>query len=712
MSERPALHALAVRVGILDAYVSTQGEHCPTSDATRVALLAALGHDASSEAAAERTLTGLEAEQRARLLDPVRVVREGERASLRLRVSAGARVAFRLEGEDGTVHERERRPRRETRTARVALPRLAAGTWTLHATVRAPGDVREARQTLIVAPQRCVSPAERLSGGTGFGLWTQLWSLRGERDLGIGDLGALRPLLRFAAHEGAAFVGISPLFALRTEPPEPSRYSPLSRLFRNPLLLEAERIPEVESSEEARRLLADATWCGERVRLRDAGRIDYRRVTALRRPLLEALHRSFAERERGQASGRGRAYAEYRTREGELLERFATFVALQEKLVAEGRPADWRRWPAAVQDPDAEAVGAFRSEHAEAVDFHAYLQFEIDRQLAESAREARAAGLPIGLYHDLPLGSEAGGFDTWAFPRLFVDGVDLGAPPDSYARDGQNWGLPPLDPHRLALDGYAYWRRVVRAGLAHCGALRIDHVMGLQRQFWIPRGEPASSGAYVRFPLHHLLDVVALESRRQGALVIGEDLGTVPRGLQSILERRGVLSSRVMLFERDRSGSFRPARRYSRRALVTANTHDLPTLAGFWSGRDLEIRRELGEMDATGHDEQRVARESGRRALRARLGREGCLASSADAVDPPELCRAVNAFLCRTPAPLVAIGLDDLLGETEPLNVPGVDPARYPSWTRRVRLPSEALDRDARVRHALGGVPPARRLRP
>jgi 4-alpha-glucanotransferase len=378
-----------------------------------------------------------------------------------------------------------------------------------------------------------------------------------------------------------------------------------------------------------------------------------------------------------------------------------------------GRARDWRAWPVRLRDPGSDAVRAFRRAHPWQVDFHAWLQFELDAQLAAVAREAGSAGLAIGLYPDLALGSSRAGFDAWAFPERFASGVTLGAPPDDYAPEGQDWKLPAMLPAALAADGFAWFAHLLRASFAHAGALRVDHVLGFQRQWWIPAGRPASDGAYVRFPARELLRVLARESRRARALVIGEDLGTVPPGLTARLARRGILSSRVLLFERDTRGGFKPARRMSPRALLTANTHDLPSLAAFWSGRDLALRRELGVIpDDASLARALERREAERKALLGRLNAEGARLGASPSAG--QLCAAVYAFLCRSPAPLVGVSLDDLAGETEPVNVPGVGPERFPSWTRRMGRPLEAL----RTLSGLSGVAarrlgsPNRRVRP
>jgi 4-alpha-glucanotransferase len=319
----------------------------------------------------------------------------------------------------------------------------------------------------------------------------------------------------------------------------------------------------------------------------------------------------------------------------------------------------------------------------------------------------------VGLYEDLAIGTSPAGSDPWAEPELFASGVSIGAPPDPLGPEGQDWGLPPIDPRRLAASGYAYWARLLRSAMRHAGALRLDHVLGLFRQFWIPAGKSGREGAYVRFPYDELLGVLALESTRAGALVVGEDLGTVPPEVGPTLARWGVLSSRVLYFERDwqdagGDGRFRPPRAYPAMALATANTHDLAPLAGFWSARDIDVRRAVGQI-ATDEEETRARAERtrDRELLLALLADEGLVspalaALGADAVDDVTLRAAVHALLRRAPSWLVGLSLDDLVGEREPVNVPGVGADRFPTWTRRLSVAIESLATDPDVRRALG----------
>jgi 4-alpha-glucanotransferase len=292
--------------------------------------------------------------------------------------------------------------------------------------------------------------------------------------------------------------------------------------------------------------------------------------------------------------------------------------------------------------------------------------------------------MKLGLYNDLAIGSAADGSDAWAFPGLMVDGIKVGAPPDPYSDTGQTWGFPPVDPRRLKAGRYDYWIRLLRSSMACAGMLRVDHVMGLFRQFWVPDGVPATGGAYVTYPADDLLGILALESQRNGTVIVGEDLGTVPPEVPAVLAKWEILSSRVMYFERDHEGGFNPPAAHSPRALLTATNHDHPPLAGFWTARDLEIRRQIGLIhSAEEYDQLRAERERTRVALLDRLIAEGLLPDAGE-VSPDTLCRAVYEFLVRTPSPVIGVSLDDLACELDPVNLPGVPLTLYRSWSRRM----------------------------
>ncbi len=708
VSERAALRTLAEEMGILPSYVDTGGRERHTSDSTREALLRAMGVEAATEEEARAALRAIARQKREQLLAPTRVIRDPAPRTLAVHAGGAKRLLpweLELVDESGVSRRSDGVAEvSDSGEAPIALPECGSGYHRLHLRLRDGDEERGAEQQLIVAPRSCLTPEERLDGRRVFGLCVNLYTLLSQRNWGVGDLTDLRDLLAWSAEIGAEFVGLNPLHALRNRGDQISPYSPVSRLFRNPIYVDVEAVPELVDCPHARTLLGSAVF-GERLAAaRATTHVDYQQVMELKTPVLAALHRCFASR-RGQAdSERGRAYDRYLAAQGRRLTDFATFMALSEAFAESSTGSDWLSWPEAYRRADSPEVKAFREAHGEQVDFHRWVQFEIDRQLSLVGAEAAQRGMALGMYQDLALGSALGGSDPWSFPGLFLEGVDIGAPPDPYAATGQNWALPPMHPRRLAEDGYAYWIALLRGALSHSGALRIDHVMGLFRQFWIPAGRPGNEGAYVRFPAEDLLGILALESRRAGALAVGEDLGTVPEGLPQVLADWGILSSKVLYFEQTDGPRFRPSSEYPARALVTVNTHDLPPLLGYWHGRDLELRHDAGLTAGTDLGEAQRHRARERRALLERLAAEGALPSAEEPSLPAELCSAVHHFLCGTAAALVGLSLDDLVGEEEPVNLPGARLESYPSWSRRLRLPLERLPTDPFVRRALVGT--------
>ncbi|MDQ4080794.1 MAG: 4-alpha-glucanotransferase [Gemmatimonadota bacterium] len=698
-----AVRALADHLGIIAEYVDQTGkEKRATSDRTRVALLAAMWFDASSERAAADALTELRRRDRERLLQPVRVTHDvATPISATLPRGFASRVEWELEmtDEEGKVTRRDGRATLGGGTLELSLDEPPdSGYYAVRLTVRGKGRSVSGEQRLIIVPPRCVTPDTLLGGERVVGLTANLYSLRSAGNWGVGDASDLKRLAEWAASIGAVFVGVNPLHALRNRGDAISPYGPVSRVFRNALYVDVEAVPELAANEDARRMIVGAR--AQLEELRTAHRLDYEAVMALKRPVLEALHATFVANHRGKDTPRGRAYAAYVAAQGEALEDFATWSVIDERE----RGNAWQAWPPELRDAHGPAVRALRVRERERVDFFRWLQFELDRQLGAAQARAVALGMPIGLYQDLAIGVAADGSDTWMRPHLFLDDVTIGAPPDPYAAEGQNWGLPAINPHQAAADGYAYWAQLVRAGLRHSGALRIDHVIGLFRQFWIPRDRKGRDGAYVRFPAEDLLGILALESVRAKAVIVGEDLGTVPPEVGPALERWGVLSSKVLYFEQARGGSrFSPPSSYPANALATANTHDMPTLAAFWRELDIDLRAQVGAL-ATKQAVEAARREraAAREALATTLVDEGLWPAGDEPKSDLALRAAVHAFLRRTPSRLLGLSLDDLAGELEPVNLPGVAPDTWPSWTRRMTMSIEDIRESTAVQRALG----------
>ena len=708
-TDRPTLRRLATRLGIADSYLDQSGgEQRVTTDATRERLLAAMGIDASTEDRALHALRRLRRQVCRQWIEPVRVVRQRSRALRRVRIRVPPlhvheiRWTLTLRTEDGIASEwRGAVHGGKARRVDLELPVVPPlGYHDLTIELEADGERHSATQRLIVVPARCTPPESRLQGRRGFGITANLYTVRSARNWGAGDLGDLSTLAEWTAQAGGDFVGVNPLHALRNSGYDVSPYSPITRLFRNPLYIAVENIPELAYDLWARERIASPEVQAELAELRGAHMIDYGRVTAVRAPILDSLFRTFLAHERGGATARGRAYARYVEREDPQLTQFAIFMAISER---EG--PDARQWPEPLRDANGAAVAALRTELAERVDFHRWLQFELDRQLGCVASDATRAGLALGVYQDLAVGSAPSGSDVWANPGLFVPEATVGAPPDMYSEEGQNWGLPAINPHVLRETGYDYWVRLLRAGFRHAGALRLDHALGLFRMFWVPLGAAARDGTFMKSFTHDLFGILALESVRHGSLVVGEDLGTVPPEVPQVLAKWGVLGSKVVVFERDfHSGRFRAADQYPRLALATVDTHDLPPMVGWLEQRDIILRSEVGDLiDPEQQRGQRDQRTGDRWALIEMLIEAGLLPASArEDVRSEPLIVALHAFIRRTPSALVGLSLDDLAREVEPVNIPGIWQDKYPSWTRRMRETLEDLLTDPATIRMLG----------
>lgn len=657
------LRELADALGVATSYRGADGRPVEVPPPTVRAVLAALGADADDEATAARSLRAHLAARHQRLLPAYHVVRDGDPSART--VPAGSLDAADLVLEDGTRRALEV-------DGGLRLPDdLPWGYHHLHARA---GPHRD-RTLVIAAPARCPVPGRRQ-----WGWMTQLYQLRSEDSWGMGDAADLRTVAERSAVElGADFVVCNPLHAVTLVPPvQPSPYYPSSRRFTNPLYLRVDEIPEAAGLEPRdRRRLEDL-----HERAREANRqerIDHDAVLARKLAALQLLAGAPRDADREEA------YAAFRRDQGRGLVDFATFSALAE---VHGLP--WQQWPAELQDPAGEAVAAERERLADRVELHTWLQWVTVEQLGRAHEAARAAGMDVGIVHDLAVGVDAGGADTWALPEEFATGLRVGAPPDDFNQLGQDWGQPPLRPDRLVRTDFRVFRDLVRSVLAHAGGLRIDHALGLFRLYWIPEGAPATAGTYVRYPGDALLAILALESSRADAVVVGEDLGTVEEGVHEALRDAGVLGSQVLYFEWV-DGARRPPAAYERLSLASVTTHDLPTAVGWWRDAIVDLRVDLGLLgaDRTEHDE-RAATAAERAAMRDLLYSQGLIG---DEADEHELVVAMHALLARTPSLLVAASPADAVGDPRQPNLPGtVD--EYPNW----RLPLAAEDAQGHLR--------------
>ncbi|RVU14864.1 malto-oligosyltrehalose synthase [Methylobacterium oryzihabitans] len=665
---------LADLAGIADRYTDAFGKGVETPLAVRAGVLAAMGLPSGSDDEARASLERvralrhglvpplLPAEARRVLRVPVRV--EGGSAGL---------LNWRLVDERGSARDGRVTVTPGDDTVAIELPPLTPGYHRLVVTL---GD-RRADAMVIAAPQRCWRPrAFADEGASDWGLAAQLYGLRSERNLGIGTYADAGQAAADAGARGASFLGLSPVHALfPTDRQKVSPYSPSSRLFLETLYIDPSEIPGFRNSAAAR-LLEEARPRIER--LREASLVDHAGVWEVLRPVLDALWQESRAR-----AGQDPDFLAFRASGGENLEAHAVFEALSEHFAASG--AHWLGdWPEEYRRNGTAAVRDFAGTHEERVAFHVWLQFVADTQLAGAASRALGAGMRLGLYRDLAVGADRGGSELWSHPERFVPGLSIGAPPDLLAPNGQDWGLPPFDPLELERNGLAAFRALVQANMRHAGAIRIDHAFQLARLFLIPTGEGARAGAYVAMPFEAMLAVLRLESHRAKCLVIAEDLGTAPEGFSDALMQAGILSYRILSFEREGEGRFKPPSAYPRDALCAVTTHDLPTFVGWWRGVDTDLRQSLGLYDAERAEGERGERVHERWRLAEALAQQGLLTAPEPPEQPP--FEAAARFLARAPSVLTAVQYEDVLGEMSQANMPGTIDG-YPNWRRK-------LDRD------------------
>ena len=645
------LSALADAMGVATSYEDYLKRPVTVgAEAVRLALTA-MGLDVTTPDAITAALRDVSDTRRQRALPASIVVRSGEQH--RLTVSA---PDVRLTTEDG---------------AEQALVAGAGGEVVLPASLPLGYhrlSVDSGVSHLVVTPGACPLPMTR----RGFGWMAQLYAVRSEQSWGIGDCNDLAELARFSGGIGAAMILVNPMHAAAPVlPQEASPYSPTSRRYRNPLYLRIEDIAEYA------RLSPDdgevVAGLAQRARnASDPDRIDRDAAFTAKMAALELLFATPRSDEDQQAF---RIWCEH---EGAGLVDFATFCVL-----AEEHGSGWHSWPDELQHPASPAVARARTDAGARVEFHMWLQWLTNRQLATAQQAATDAGMAVGIVHDLAVGVDPGGADAWALQDDLATGMTVGAPPDGFNQRGQDWGLPPLLPQRLPDTGFQPFRDMLRSVLQHAGGIRIDHVMGLWRLWWVPQGRSAADGTYVSYPARDLLGVLALEAHRAGAMVVGEDLGTVQTGVREALAEHRILSSRVLYFERvddDPDKPMLPAAQYPELALTSITTHDLPTASGWWADEEITVQTELGLFgEGTTPQQQRERKAAERRDMIDLLLSEGLVGE--DPTDD-EFAVAMHAFLARTPSLLVATGLGDAIGDRRQPNMPGtVD--EYPNW----RLP-------------------------
>lgn len=551
---------------------------------------------------------------------------------------------------------------------------------------------------VIICPDRAYLPEWLANDERTAGFNVTLYGLRSKRNWGCGDFTDLRALIDWAHKDvGFSFIGLNPLHAIHNRVPyNTSPYLPNSIYYKNWIYIDVESVEEFGRSACAQQLRNSARVQKEIEELQNAEFVQYSAVDKLKRTFLHVLYREF-RRNRHVQTERAAAFDAYCREEGELLDRFALYCALDQVLHARDRNIwTWQQWPAEYHEPGSDACKKFAREYGRTIEFHKYTQFVLQLQLAAAQDYAKAAGMPIGLYHDLAVATDNCGSDLWAHRNFYVSGCRVGSPPDDFSPSGQDWAFPP--PNTLAHrdSGYRLFRESIRKIVSNGGALRIDHVMRLFRLFWIPEGFSAPQGTYVNDNATDLLHILALESVRSRNIIIGEDLGTVTEEMREMLAQFGILSYRLFWFEKHKDGSFKRNDEYPRQALVASSTHDLPTLTGFWIGRDIEARRNAGLIDEANFWRQKEDRKREKQRILDLLHEQHLLpdwferdAERIGYIDG-DLHNAVVSFLARMPSLILLLNGEDFTKEENQQNLPG-STAEYPNWQRKMKASLEEL---------------------
>ena len=677
--------AEAHRVGT--TFKGWDGEPARVAPETLVTVLAALGVDASSDTAIDSARRDVEDGPWRSVLPAVVVVRESDVEPVVLHVPAGADVEFWAVDEDGVHYTGTVGEATDTRSIdghdverrQGTLPHaLPLGWHTVHARIGG----METSSTFVVTPDR-LSTTAALMGSRTWGLMAQLYSVRSSASWGIGDLSDLGQLAQAAAEHGGGFVLVNPLHAAEPVPPvEPSPYLPTTRRYFHPLYLRIEDIPEYARLDDADRARVGALAAGFTEVNTATDMLDRDSSYAAK---LEALGLVFAVK---RAEQRQHDFDAYRAHQGQGLTDFALWSAL-----AETYPPGAPEWDD-VGRPGSPGALQYAERHAARIEFHEWLQWLLDEQLQEAQLEATGAGMPIGVVHDLAVGVHPSGADAWALQHVLASGISVGAPPDMFNQHGQDWSQPPWHPERLAASGYAAFRDMLRNILRHAGGIRVDHILGLFRLWWIPQGAAPGAGAYVYYDHRALIGILVLEAERAGAVVVGEDLGVFEPGVQEYLAERGVFGTSILWFEQDEDGPLAPEA-YRKGCLTTVTVHDLPPSAGYLAGEHVVLRERLGLLSRPVAEEQAEDRAVQDKFL-ALLRERGLLPEGTQ--DVPRTVEALHAFIAQTPSVLLGVALADAVGERRTQNQPGTN-NEYPNW----RIPLADADGRAVLVEDLAG---------
>jgi (1->4)-alpha-D-glucan 1-alpha-D-glucosylmutase len=710
MLDNDKLRKLSGLLGINLEYWDIWGNLHAVSQETQASLLACMGYPINSPEDLDSALEDCENRSLLKLVPPVRVHKINQKKSVTVTLPEDMRERqlkwrFQLEGGEsfGGIFSAHASEPLEIRRAggknyyRYILEIDASAPAGYHDFFISDGGGAEHRCRIIVAPATCYLPDALKGDRKIWGVSAQLYALRSKRNWGIGDFTDLKEFIEIWAGQGAAMVGVNPLHAMYPHKPEKaSPYGPSSRLFLNVMYIDVEMVQEFNESDEARELFSTAFQAKLRS-LRESEMLDNAGVYQAKLSMLEVLYRQFRQGHLNAGTERAERFREFQREKGEKLFRHCLYETLNEKFIFENPEVDgWKDWPIEYRDPLSDAVKKFAEENLERVEYFEYMQWQAHVQLGSVGARSMELGLGVGLYQDLAVGCHHNGSDTWMAKSVHAEGCYIGSPPDDFNFNGQVWYLTPFNPGSLKEEGYAPFIEVLREAMRDAGALRIDHVMAFARLFWVPADKSALEGAYVDYPLEDLIGILALESQRNKCLIIGEDLGTVPAYLPPLLKEYGIYSYRVFYMEQDEK-AFRPPSAYPEQAMVVVDTHDMPTLIGYWQGRDLLLRKEHNAFPSDDLRERQVlARSKDRTSILVALENQGLLPEGISTEDPkttPEMSEdlilAIHTYLARTPSRIFTVSIDDVTKEADQVNLPGTGGVH--NWLRKLSMDLDDL---------------------
>lgn len=706
MAQREFAAKIAHLRNLSSRFVDYLGRETEVAEENLHLILEAMGYRLDDPEQLERDAWQLDRAQWYELLEPVTVISpyRGWRVNLYLLDAEKVHSAqWQLTFEDGTertesfdasaLAESGEYWMGSDRYVRLELPLPESLPMGYHRIKVSVGD-RQQTTPLIITPATSFQPDSLADGSRIWGTAIQLYTLRSERNWGMGDFTDLTDLLERLSAQGADVVGLNPIHSLYPISPEhASPYSPSNRSYINPLYVDIEQVPEFAQSAKLKRRVAGKAFQKKLADLRGTDDVYYTGVSELKYAALRDLYETFKSKHLGKGTDRERAFQQFVDSQGTPLLEHATFEALLAHFKAQDVNAwGWPMWPEAYQNHHSSEVQAFIEAHPDEIAYRQYLQFIADEQLQHADQRAKALGMKIGLYRDLAVGADRGGAEVWANRESFCLDAAVGAPPDALGPNGQNWGLPPLDPVKLKRDGYQTFITLLRNNMRACGALRIDHAMALLRLWWCPPGKSAAYGAYVYYDLFDMLGILNLESQRNRTMVIAEDLGTVPPEVVEYFPRAELYSNKVFYFEVGAAGCT-PVEEYAEKALAIVCNHDMPTVHAFWQMSDLALRWELGmfanEEDYLGEQHKRSL---AKQAILDGLSAYGLLpegmpnqASDLEEMTLP-LCLAIHTLLAKSHSQIIAVQLEDLMLINKPVNIPGTSD-EYPNWRRKLKEP-------------------------